>query len=322
MAGSLELQAHADSVTALTFAPDGRELITATASGVIGVWDTETWTTRGSIRAHRKGIHGLALDPAGRRLFTASVDRTVGVWSYPELAQLDILKGHRRAVTSVAVSPAFWGSSTSSAGFSPPGMHLASAGSESALRLWDVSTGRHVAEATGNRRSISQITFHPTEDVLVSTGFGGVVGIWRVPSLELYTILHVDGQVAFPAALSPDGRLLACCGFNRRVSLWDSQGWVNLGAIEVPCRGVVHVEFSRDGRRLIAAGRDLVMIIDIEAGDTLVTASTRGDAESHIAVSPTGEWLVKSARRGWIRMWRLGVFDMDAVVNATTTPDR
>ncbi|NBC30710.1 MAG: hypothetical protein GVY29_12060 [Spirochaetes bacterium] len=308
MAGSLELQAHADSVTALTFAPRGNELITATASGVVGVWDAETWTTRGSIRAHAKGIHGLALDPFGRRLFTASVDKTVGVWSYPELAQLDVLKSHRRAVTSVAVSP--------------DGRHLASASTESFLRLWDTSTGLERAQATGKRRSIVQIQFHPTEDFLVSTGFGGAVGIWRVPSLALYTILHVDGNVSFPAAFSLDGRLLASCGFNRRVQLWDSRDWSRLGAVEVPCHGVVQVEFTRDGRGLIIAGRDRVVVVDIERGTTLASASTRGDSDSHMAVSPTGEWVVKAARGGWIRMWRLGVFDTDAVFDAAAAPDR
>jgi WD40 repeat protein len=61
------------------FAPDGRTLATASADGVVRLWETATWRVRAEFRGHRDRITALAFGPDGR-LFTGGLDTMVLGW--------------------------------------------------------------------------------------------------------------------------------------------------------------------------------------------------------------------------------------------------
>jgi RNA polymerase sigma factor (sigma-70 family) len=61
------------------FAPDGRTLATASANGLIRLWEVATWTVRAEFRGHRDRITALAFGPDGR-LFTGGLDTVVLGW--------------------------------------------------------------------------------------------------------------------------------------------------------------------------------------------------------------------------------------------------
>jgi len=61
------------------FAPDGRTLATASADGVIRLWETATWKVRAEFRGHRDRVTAMAFGPDGR-LFTGGLDTVVLGW--------------------------------------------------------------------------------------------------------------------------------------------------------------------------------------------------------------------------------------------------
>lgn len=63
----------------VAFAPDGRTLATASADGVIRLWETATWKVRAEFRGHRDRITALAFGPDGR-LLTGGLDTVVLGW--------------------------------------------------------------------------------------------------------------------------------------------------------------------------------------------------------------------------------------------------
>jgi RNA polymerase sigma factor (sigma-70 family) len=63
----------------VAFAPDGRTLATASANGLIRLWEVATWKVRAEFRGHRDRITALAFAPDGR-LFTGGLDTTVLGW--------------------------------------------------------------------------------------------------------------------------------------------------------------------------------------------------------------------------------------------------
>jgi WD40 repeat protein len=58
------------------FARDGRTLATASADGLVRVWEVATWEVRAEFRGHRDRVTALAFGPDGR-LFTGGLDTTV-----------------------------------------------------------------------------------------------------------------------------------------------------------------------------------------------------------------------------------------------------
>jgi RNA polymerase sigma factor (sigma-70 family) len=61
------------------FAPDGRTLATASADGLVRLWEVATWTVRASFQGHRDRVTALAFEPDGR-LLSGSLDTTVLAW--------------------------------------------------------------------------------------------------------------------------------------------------------------------------------------------------------------------------------------------------
>ena len=55
--------------TNAAFAPDGRTLATASADGVVRLWEVATWKVRAEFRGHRDRVTAVAFGPDGR-LFT------------------------------------------------------------------------------------------------------------------------------------------------------------------------------------------------------------------------------------------------------------
>src|SRR5205823_3948814 len=65
--------------TNAAFAPDERTLATASADGIVRLWEVATWRVRAEFRGHRDRVTALAFGPDGR-LFTGGLDTVVFGW--------------------------------------------------------------------------------------------------------------------------------------------------------------------------------------------------------------------------------------------------
>lgn len=209
------------------------------------------------------------------------------------------------------------GTEVNSVAFSPDGRHLAAAGGDGAIKVWDSRTGRLIRSiAKAHNGYASSIAYHPGGTHLVSVGVDTRVKVWDLATgLPVFARpcgpVHVIGT-AYAAAFSPDGRRLAA-GCDGIVTVWDWKEDRPLHAFPGHEKRPITVAFSHDGRHLASGTwRGSVKLWDAEAGGEplLVFAESRDARHPVTALSfgpddgrPDGARLATSSYNRRVDIW-------------------
>jgi WD40 repeat protein/tRNA A-37 threonylcarbamoyl transferase component Bud32 len=139
--------------------------------------------------------------------------------------------------------------------FSPDQQWLATCGTDQAIHIWDLQTGRKRAELKGHLNEVRAVVFSPDGRQLASAGKDGTVRLWRgTPPAR--AVLPTN---AFPpCALSQDGKMfVAQLGFVRSTNLLLA-GWnldTGVGAHLKGMRGAQPVAFIEHDTALLTISR-------------------------------------------------------------------
>jgi WD40 repeat protein len=89
----------------VVFSPDGRQVITGGADGVVRVWDVQGGKELKSLMGHTAAVYSVDISPDGRLLVSGSADRTVLVWDTATWQHFAELRGSADEVGAAAFSP-------------------------------------------------------------------------------------------------------------------------------------------------------------------------------------------------------------------------
>jgi WD40 repeat protein len=289
------LELHGDVVDAVTFSPDGTALAAADwSSGVIRLWDVKTGTERRWLKGHEGGAHSLAFSPDGKLLASGGRDGMIRLWE-PGTGK------------EVRRWPATLLHSARSLAFTPDGQTLASAGGGSAIDLWDVATGKAIRPVVGHAGWVDLLQFAPDGKLLTSRGRDGKVLIWDPATATERRRLFgqpMPGDhwprrgVPLPAAVSPDGNVLAFATWTRAgqkvdptVYLRDTTTGEELNALK-PGNMVRSLAFSADGKRLVLGGDNgPISLWDVAADKLLRHLKQLQGTVRPVALSPDARLL-------------------------------
>jgi WD40 repeat protein len=235
------LNAHAGAVCGLTFSPDGKLLASGSRDGTIALWDVGSGTVSRALLGHSRSFSRVQFSPDGTTLAGGGENGAVKLWDVASGRERGPLPGHSGPVRCVA--------------FSPDGTRLASGGEDRNVYLHDLAGG-------GPRKfpapaAVNDVAFSPDGNTLAAVGDapGAAVRLWDLRTGGETTWEGHAGHV-HGLAFSPSAPLLATCGEDGTVRLWDRSG----GAPGVrtvgpgPFGGAVRaVAFTPDGRYLATA---------------------------------------------------------------------
>jgi hypothetical protein len=196
---------HANLVTSVAFAPDGRTALSGSGDNTLKLWDVATGKTMRTFTGHARSVTSVAFAPDGRTALSGSDDNTLKLWDVATGKTLRTFTGHTDAVRSVT--------------FAPDGRTALSGSNDYTLKLWDVATGKTLRTLTGH--SGWTVAFAPDGRTALSGSFDPT--LWDVATGEaLHTFTgHTWGVNS--VAFAPDGRTALSGGgsYDPALKLWD-----------------------------------------------------------------------------------------------------
>jgi WD40 repeat protein/tRNA A-37 threonylcarbamoyl transferase component Bud32 len=307
------LHGHADSVLAVAFSPDGSRIASASADGMVKVWDRQSLREVLTLPGHGAAVAVVAFSPDGRQLASGSADGNVRVWEVVRGENVLMWRGHAAAVTGLA--------------FDPDGKRLASTGrgesSLGELKLWDAGKGTALASKTWHT-PLAAVAFSPDGHRLVIAGHdplsGANVVAWDVATLE--PIGGFKGQnkqiVRWTSvAFSADGQWVAAGSPAGLVGVWNGETGQEFHSPTYA--SVSGVAFSsRDGRIIAAATADnTVRGWFTKSGiPAFALCGHRGEVTA-VACSSDGACLASGSLDRTVKLWDLSRRDDDLTLRAS-----
>ena len=221
--------------------------------GSLRIWDSarqqdlRTWPEAGS---------RVAWTPDGKRLFSGPVKDGIAYFDLESGSSIRVHNAEAR-VLSIACSPDGKILAASTVGTLTPAYEI---------RLWEIQSGKLIAELRGHTANVWTICFSPDGRFLASASSDQSIRIWEVETGRLSSVLRGHGDEVWSLAFTPDGRNLASV---------DKQGAMLLWALPQPPRDDLNSQvalivgpriFSPDSQTMaVGIGKERVALVDLQS---------------------------------------------------------
>jgi hypothetical protein len=198
--------------------------------------------------------------------------------------------------------------------FSPDGGLAYSAGgatndgTDFAVRVWNVETGRQVGTMEGHRRSVSFLAISPDGRRVMSGGLEATPILWDTESRTEIRRLRGHTDRISSVAFLPNGRLAASSGWDGTIRLWDIETGDEVHRFEGLTRSDdTWIAVSPDGRRMFTTswmGRN-VRLWDLDGHKQLDRIDWGGAQPVRGSFTPDGRHVLCGGDDGTIRVYEL-----------------
>jgi WD40 repeat protein len=296
------VEAHTGGVIDIEFSRDGTLLTTGGVDGAARVWEIHNDKLREvlALRGHSNPVTSASFSEDATRLVTVGeISKEARVW--------DVSPAGRGEVLTLP-GPEKSGGFDGGIEFTSDGGRLvAPSGPEGMVRVWDAKTGDELLVLDGHARGDAGTRDVIGVDVsldgsrIATAGADGSARIYdAVSGKELITVRgrHCDrerGCTVNRAVFSPDGTKIATSGADATVRIMQADTGRELRVLRGynPADQTFSVEWSRDGKRMVASGTSGWRVWDVESGRVLAHTGPKPGPGVTAAWSPGGTEIVE-----------------------------
>jgi RNA polymerase sigma factor (sigma-70 family) len=219
----------------LTFAADGKTLVTTGQDGLLRLWDAAAGKELRRFSLGTKGASRPALSPDGKTLAVGTI----------AIRLIDVASGADVQPPGEHIHGVFATPTTD-------GKTVITADGDGIVVNWDVAAARPRRRLAGSAKRISTVHVVGDDRQLLSIGEDNVVRLWDLATGEERRRFQLPAAGFGRPAVSRDSRILAVPGKDRTVLLIDVATGNEVGKLEGHDEWVSGVAFSPDGLSLIS----------------------------------------------------------------------
>lgn len=287
-----------NDITNMSFSADGNFMVGA-AGGSAWVWDLRPGAIpdelelypvelKDNLNIYPRKVTAAALSPDNKILAVGTSEHTLKLYDRGTKEVIRELNGHSASIRVLV--------------FSPSGQYLVSVDQDGSLILWEVASGKRLADLADHSGPIAGLLYQLDGD-LVAWGEGTTWELSPSESQILHTT-YIESNGSILAA-SPAGDLLAVYE-PFTVSLLDARSgkfiqelegeaedpWVEYQQEGLVFRQFYAASFSTNGDRLVTAGTGGVWYYD--TSNKRLLQQFQGNNAQKIVLSPDGQWMLTS----------------------------
>ena len=267
----------------LAISADGQRMLAGSTGMRLRLSDPVTGEGRQALPAEAPwNVHALAFPPQGARAIAG--DEVLELWDADAGKRLRRFEGHTARVGSAVLSA--------------DGTRLASASSDSTLRIWNTATGGSLRVINYDAEAVA---ISPKGDRIAAGPLtSGTAKLWDSNGKLLRELPGHEFSVR-ALAFSPDGRRLATGGGDGKVVVWDAGSGARLQTLATSISyGVRALSFSSDGTR-IASGHEngLIAVWNALTGERVGSFPESKSDPGEVQFSPDGALVTTSTGKIW-----------------------
>ncbi len=288
-----EVKAHAHAVS-----DDGVTLAYSVRNGPVMLCEVATGRALRSLGAPGEHLGEIGFTSDSTRVFTVGSDNTARVWDVASGKQLLAFR-HPSAIT-LHVGP-----DSRTVLCRAPG---------DVLSLWDMKTGRSIADLRDHTGEMLMYRYSPGGDrIVVAQAYpSNLFRVWDTATGRLVATYRGHENQLNHIVFSPDGTRLITGGMDRTVRVWDATpaGPPVVREAQLVLNGhtgwVHQVAISPDGSRLVSAAQDrTIRYWDAKTGRVLGVLHGHTMEVTRVGFHADGKSIVSGASDGTVRVWDL-----------------
>jgi len=287
----LTLDGHTEWVSACSFSPDGKRIISASWDKTLRIWDAETGDETKVLRGHTRGVNACSFSPDGKRIISGSYDNTLRIWDAETEEKIKVLRGHTDGVLACS--------------FSPDGKRIISGSYDNTLCIWDAETEEKIKVLRGHTSGVNACSFSPDGRSIISGSDDNTLCIWDAENGEEIKVLRGHIKSVYACSFSPDGKRLISGSYDNTMRIWDAETGEEIKVLRGHTRSVYYSSSSPDGKMItsVASGDKTLQVWDAETGEEIKVLSGHTDSVITCSFSPDGKRIVSTSLDKTLRIW-------------------
>lgn len=177
---------------------------------------------------------------------------------------------------------------------------------DSAIRLWDIETGKLLRTLSGHTQFIKHMVFSPDSKIIAAGSNDKTLCLWDADTGKLLHTLSGHTDYVNSVAFSPDGSIIASASWDHSLRLWN----VNTGQ---PLRTLTSwdhshfnsIAYSPDGRMIASYDGFVIILWDTQTGQILGKFRDRYGVSAvkfKVVFSPDGR-MIASCGFNEVNLW-------------------